>query len=82
MDLPELQVGGFFFCNSATKLTSVQIPIPDFTDSASFCRLHFGAELIKSADTSVCEPDLKALWHHASAILCCSLKVYNNNQPF
>ncbi|GJN38022.1 hypothetical protein PR202_gb27028 [Eleusine coracana subsp. coracana] len=37
-------------------------------------RFHFGAELIKSADSSSCEPSLKALWHHASAILCCSLK--------
>ncbi|CAL4958811.1 unnamed protein product [Urochloa decumbens] len=37
-------------------------------------RFHFGAELIKSADASGCEAGLKALWHHASAILCCSLK--------
>ncbi|TVU22740.1 hypothetical protein EJB05_32457 [Eragrostis curvula] len=37
-------------------------------------RLHFGAELVKSADSSGCEPGLKALWHHSSAILCCSLK--------
>ncbi|GJN06362.1 hypothetical protein PR202_ga24085 [Eleusine coracana subsp. coracana] len=37
-------------------------------------RFHFGAELIKSADSSSCEPSLKALWHHGSAILCCSLK--------
>ncbi|XP_062195570.1 homeobox-leucine zipper protein HOX29-like [Phragmites australis] len=37
-------------------------------------RFHFGAELIKSADASGCEPGLKALWRHASAILCCSLK--------
>ncbi|XP_062215818.1 homeobox-leucine zipper protein HOX29-like [Phragmites australis] len=37
-------------------------------------RFHFGAELIKSADASGCEPSLKALWHHANAILCCSLK--------
>ncbi|KAJ1282140.1 hypothetical protein BS78_03G027600 [Paspalum vaginatum] len=37
-------------------------------------RFHFGAELIKSADGSDCETGLKDLWHHASAILCCSLK--------
>ncbi|CAD6240315.1 unnamed protein product [Miscanthus lutarioriparius] len=37
-------------------------------------RFHFGAELIKSADGSGCEAVLKTLWHHASAILCCSLK--------
>uniref|UniRef100_A0A804UFL6 START domain-containing protein n=1 Tax=Zea mays TaxID=4577 RepID=A0A804UFL6_MAIZE len=38
-------------------------------------RFHFGAELIKSADGSGCgEAVLKTLWHHAGAILCCSLK--------
>ncbi|KAF0915951.1 hypothetical protein E2562_000587 [Oryza meyeriana var. granulata] len=38
-------------------------------------RFHFGAELIKSADAnSSSESVLKAIWHHASAILCCSLK--------
>ncbi|CAM0880257.1 unnamed protein product [Alopecurus aequalis] len=37
-------------------------------------RFHFGAELIKSADASSGEAVLKALWHHTSAILCCSLK--------
>ncbi|KAL6627243.1 hypothetical protein ACP70R_030969 [Stipagrostis hirtigluma subsp. patula] len=37
-------------------------------------RFHFGAELIKSADANASELGLKALWHHASAILCCSLK--------
>ncbi|XP_034595905.1 homeobox-leucine zipper protein HOX29 isoform X1 [Setaria viridis] len=37
-------------------------------------RFHFGAELIKSADAGGCEAGLKALWNHASAILCCSLK--------
>jgi homeobox-leucine zipper protein len=45
------------------------------SDAACSCRFHFGAELIKSADASGCEAGLKALWHHASAILCCSLKV-------
>uniref|UniRef100_A0A0D9UXY9 Homeobox domain-containing protein n=2 Tax=Leersia perrieri TaxID=77586 RepID=A0A0D9UXY9_9ORYZ len=38
-------------------------------------RFHFGAELIKSADAnSSSESVLKAVWHHSSAILCCSLK--------
>jgi hypothetical protein len=40
------------------------------------CRFHFGAELIKSADAnSSSESVLKAVWHHPSAILYCSLKV-------
>lgn len=39
-------------------------------------RFHFGAELIKSADAnSSSESVLKAVWHHPSAILYCSLKV-------
>ncbi|KAL5228080.1 hypothetical protein ABZP36_016345 [Zizania latifolia] len=39
-------------------------------------RFHFGAELIKSADANNgSESVLKAVWHHGSAILCCSLKV-------
>uniref|UniRef100_A0A0E0FHY5 Homeobox domain-containing protein n=1 Tax=Oryza nivara TaxID=4536 RepID=A0A0E0FHY5_ORYNI len=38
-------------------------------------RFHFGAELIKSVDAnSSNESILKAVWHHPSAILCCSLK--------
>ncbi|XP_040381320.1 homeobox-leucine zipper protein HOX29 [Oryza brachyantha] len=40
-------------------------------------RFHFGAELIKPADansSSTSESILKSVWHHASAILCCSLK--------
>uniref|UniRef100_A0A0E0JF97 Homeobox domain-containing protein n=1 Tax=Oryza punctata TaxID=4537 RepID=A0A0E0JF97_ORYPU len=38
-------------------------------------RFHFGAELVKSADASSSnESILKAVWHHANAILCCSLK--------
>ncbi|KAK1662788.1 hypothetical protein QYE76_050947 [Lolium multiflorum] len=37
-------------------------------------RFHFGAELIKSADANSGESVLQALWHHSSAILCCSLK--------
>uniref|UniRef100_A0A0E0BYP7 Homeobox domain-containing protein n=1 Tax=Oryza meridionalis TaxID=40149 RepID=A0A0E0BYP7_9ORYZ len=38
-------------------------------------RFHFGAELIKSVDAnSSSESILKAVWHHPSAILCCSLK--------
>ncbi|KAF7023995.1 hypothetical protein CFC21_036414 [Triticum aestivum] len=37
-------------------------------------RFHFGAELIKAADAGSGESALKALWHHTSAILCCSLK--------
>ncbi|KAL6838689.1 hypothetical protein ACP4OV_031403 [Aristida adscensionis] len=37
-------------------------------------RFHFGADLIKPADASSSELGLKALWHHANAILCCSLK--------
>ncbi|KAM0921135.1 hypothetical protein ACQ4PT_007033 [Festuca glaucescens] len=36
-------------------------------------RFHFGAELIKS-DANGGESVLQALWHHSSAILCCSLK--------
>ncbi|KAG8052888.1 hypothetical protein GUJ93_ZPchr0001g31529 [Zizania palustris] len=39
-------------------------------------RFHFGAELIKSADANKgsSESVLKAIWHHGSAILCCSLQ--------
>ncbi|EAZ10917.1 hypothetical protein OsJ_00759 [Oryza sativa Japonica Group] len=38
-------------------------------------RFHFGDELIKSVDAnSSNESILKAVWHHPSAILCCSLK--------
>ncbi|XP_003565084.1 homeobox-leucine zipper protein HOX29 [Brachypodium distachyon] len=37
-------------------------------------RFHFGAELIKSGDADGGESVLKSLWHHTSAILCCSLK--------
>jgi homeobox-leucine zipper protein len=44
-------------------------------DGAGLCRFHFGAELIKPVDANSGESVLKALWHHTSAILCCSLKV-------
>ncbi|XP_051223710.1 homeobox-leucine zipper protein HOX29 [Lolium perenne] len=37
-------------------------------------RFHFGAELIKSSDANSGESVLQALWHHSTAILCCSLK--------
>jgi homeobox-leucine zipper protein len=44
-------------------------------------RFHFGDELIKSVDAnSSNESILKAVWHHPSAILCCSLKV--SSAPF
>lgn len=57
--------------NTSSYLTA----LPVSTDAACLCRFHFGAELIKSADTNGSESVLKDLWHHASAILCFSLKV-------
>jgi homeobox-leucine zipper protein len=71
------QAGGISHAPAAAAAAAAATP-EAATLSRWICqsyRFHFGAELIKSADASGCEAGLKALWHHASAILCCSLKV-------
>ncbi|PUZ58537.1 hypothetical protein GQ55_5G517200 [Panicum hallii var. hallii] len=70
------QAGGISHAPAAAAAAAAATP-EAATLSRWICqsyRFHFGAELIKSADASGCEAGLKALWHHASAILCCSLK--------
>jgi hypothetical protein len=79
MDLPELQVCGLSLSMYPDRTPSLRSRYLDLCCCcllACLCRFHFGAELIKSADGSGCgEAVLKTLWHHAGAILCCSLKV-------
>lgn len=79
MDLPELQVCGLSL-SLCTLIEHLACVLDTWIYAAAacllVCRFHFGAELIKSADGSGCgEAVLKTLWHHAGAILCCSLKV-------
>lgn len=41
------------------------------------CRCYLGVELLSEGS----ESNLKTLWHHSDAVMCCSLKVFFNLNP-